>query len=163
MNRTRCTRSYRVDEVSRRGNPDSRACVISRFLVPPRPLQRLRLPNLPLCRIPIRHGGPETRRTQPLRVGQISYAVTTRLLHRGKRARGKPAVLLVKDQIPEAPCAVSLPEPAAILNSAFEGSMPQRPAQAGHCDLRSTSPTCIATPGSQSVTGTGRWTPLRNG
>ena len=33
------------------------------------------------CRIPIRHGVSETRRNPPLRLSQISYAVTTRLLH----------------------------------------------------------------------------------
>ena len=37
-------------------------------------------PKSTLCRIPIRHGGPETRRNPPLQLSQISYAVTTRLL-----------------------------------------------------------------------------------
>ena len=36
------------------------------------------------CRIPIRHGGSETRRNPPLQLSQIPYAVTTRLLHSSK-------------------------------------------------------------------------------
>ena len=39
------------------------------------------------CRIPIRHGGPETRRNPSLQAQPDSYAVTTRLLCTQGRAR----------------------------------------------------------------------------
>jgi hypothetical protein len=46
----------------------------------------IRSPKFGLCRIPIRHECPESRRNPPLPPCQISYAGYTRLLHRSKPA-----------------------------------------------------------------------------